>query len=181
METEFVGSLSTLDSDDTAGNPPAHLVLQGQAYWAEPNPLGGHVLSCAPLRNGAVSWEEGWEVDTDVPDYAALLNACLQCAWLQNDRIVIDGEAYEYLTLRRNHSGGVDVMGWARAPDDSVLAGQMVKHFLDAFETEEEARVAYPQAENFSSAWSDPQASLRHLPGEDDPVAGGMYPDDWTD
>ena len=85
---------------------------------------------------------------------------------------------FDYYTLRHSQYGGVDVLGWGTYPRGSVLAGQPMKVFLDAFPTEEAARAAYPQAERFSSAWTDPQVSLSHLPGPDDPVPGGMYPDD---
>ena len=85
---------------------------------------------------------------------------------------------FDYYTLRRSPYGGVDVLGWGTYPRGSVLQGQPMKVFLDAFPDEESARRAYPQAEGFSSAWTDPQVSLSHLPGPDDPVPGGMYPDD---
>jgi len=58
------------------------------------------------------------------------------------------------------------------------LSGQVLKHFIDSYETEEEALKAHPDAEGYSNKYTDPQVSLSHLPGEDDPVAGGMYPDD---
>jgi hypothetical protein len=88
---------------------------------------------------------------------------------------------FDYFTLRRGQWGGIDVLGWGTYPDSSVLAGQPMKVFLDNFETEELARKEFPQAQGFSSAWTEPQVSLSHLPGEDDPVPGGMYPDDWSD
>lgn len=87
---------------------------------------------------------------------------------------------FDYYTLRVGKWGGVDVLGWGTYPDNSVLAGQSMKVFIDNFETEADARNAYPQAEGFSSAWTEPQVSLSHLPGENDPVPGGMYPDDWS-
>lgn len=86
---------------------------------------------------------------------------------------------YDYLTLRHSKYGGIDVLGWGTYPENSVLAGQAMKVFLDSFETEELARAAYPTAEGFSNQWTEPQVSLNHLPDEDTPVAGGMYPDDW--
>lgn len=76
---------------------------------------------------------------------------------------------YDYYTLRVGRYGGVDVLGWSTYPDSSVLAGQAMKVWLDNFPTEEAARKAYPQAENFSNKWTEPQVSLSHLPGEDDP------------
>jgi len=88
-------------------------------------------------------------------------------------------QTYDYYTLRHGKWGGIDVLGWGTYPDSSVLAGQAMKVWLDNFPTEEAARAAYPQAENFSSKWTEPQVSLSHLPGEDDPVPGGMYPDDY--
>lgn len=90
-------------------------------------------------------------------------------------------EKFDYYTLRKGSYGGVDVLGWGTYSSSSVLAGQPRKVFLDSFDTEEAARAAYPQAEHFSNVWSEPQVSLSHLPGEDDPVAGGMYPDDYDD
>lgn len=90
-------------------------------------------------------------------------------------------DEFDYYTLRHGRRGGIDVLGWGIYPESSVLAGQRMKVFLDNFETEELARKEYPQAKGFSSAWTEPQVSLSHLPGEDDPVPGGMYPDDWSD
>ena len=84
---------------------------------------------------------------------------------------------YLWYTLRPSTWGGFDVHGFFEADKSSVLAGQTIKRFLDNFDTEAEAREAYPDAK-FGSAWTDPQVSLGHLPSEDDPVAGGMYPDD---
>ena len=36
----------------------------------------------------------------------------------------------------------------------------------------------YPGATQFSSIWTEPRVSLNHLPDENDPVPGGMYPGD---
>ena len=83
-----------------------------------------------------------------------------------------------YKKLRPSQYGGVDVVGFKQAPRNSVLSGQVLKHFIDSYETEEEALKAHPDAEGYSNKYTDPQVSLSHLPGEDDPVAGGMYPDD---
>jgi len=86
---------------------------------------------------------------------------------------------FDYYTLRFSKYGGIDVLGWGVYEKGSVLEGQSKKVFLDNFETEDEARRAYPLAGSFSSAWTDPQVSLSHLPSENDPVPGGMYPADW--
>lgn len=83
-----------------------------------------------------------------------------------------------YKKLRMNPDGSVDVVGFYTAPENSVLAGQTVKRFINSYDSEKAAKQAHPDAEGYSSKWTDPQVSLRHLPGEDDPVPGGMYPDD---
>ncbi len=97
--------------------------------------------------------------------------------------ILVNGQTFHYLTLRhgRGGMGGIDVLGWSTYPASSVLAGQPMKVFLDNLPTEEEARAKFPQAEGFSSAWTEPQVSLAHLPGPDDNVPGGSLPDDWAD
>jgi hypothetical protein len=79
------------------------------------------------------------------------------------------------------YSGGVDVVGFFEAPSGSVLAGQTLKQFLGNYPNEEAAREAHPDVEGWSSKWTDPQVSVAHLPGEDDPVPGGMYLDDIDD
>lgn len=89
-------------------------------------------------------------------------------------------EKFDWYTIRPSKHGGFDVHGFGTYPRSSVLAGQTRKVFLDAFETEEEARRKYPEAAG-GGDFTDPQVSLSHLPDEDDPVAGGMYPDDYED
>jgi len=88
---------------------------------------------------------------------------------------------FDYYTLRRLDDGDVAVLGWDTYPENSVLAGQARKSHLGYYRDEEAARKDYPQATSFSNAFTEPQVSLNHLPGEDDPVAGGMYPDDIDD
>lgn len=87
---------------------------------------------------------------------------------------------YLWKTIRPGRYGGFDVHGFKTMPESSVLAGQNVKCFIDNFETREAAEAAFPDA-NQGSSWTDPQVSVAHLPGEDDPVPGGMYPDDYDD
>ena len=93
----------------------------------------------------------------------------------------MNARSFGYYKLRAGRYGGVDVLGFGTYPESSVLAGQTSKTFLDNFPDEAAAKAAYPQAEGFTSHWTEPQVSLTHLPGEDDPVAGGMYPDDIGD
>lgn len=94
--------------------------------------------------------------------------------------MLINGQELHYLKLRAGRYGGIDVVGFGTY-SRGVLEGQTMKVFIDNFPTEAEAQTAYPQAQGFTSHWTEPQVSLSHLPGEDDPVAGGMYPDDYED
>ena len=83
---------------------------------------------------------------------------------------------FDYFTVRPDSRLGFIVHGFTTHPT-GVLKGQSCKVFLDSFDTDIEAREIYPEAE-FGNCWTDPQVSLDHLPDENDPVAGGMYPDD---
>lgn len=92
--------------------------------------------------------------------------------------IEVKGQKFNWLALRVGKYGGIDVVGHGTYPESSVLAGQTSTVFLDNLPTEEEARAAFPQAQQFENKWTAPQVSLAHLPDENDPVPGGMYPDD---
>lgn len=92
--------------------------------------------------------------------------------------IIVGRRTFDRLTLRHGRYGGIDVVGWSTHGKGSVLEGQPMKCFLDNFKTEEEARAAHPEAQEFSNVWAEPKVSLNHLPGENDPVPGGMYLDD---
>lgn len=70
----------------------------------------------------------------------------------------------------------VDVIAWYRVKT-GVLKGQMSKAYCGTFNSAAEAEALYGEM-NWNSPYLEPQISLNHLPGEDDPVAGGMYPDD---
>lgn len=84
-----------------------------------------------------------------------------------------------YYEKRADRYGdGVDVIGWYRS-NSGVLKGQMCKAYCATFKTENEAIAAYGEM-NWNSKYLEPSQNLDHLPGEDDPVPGGMYPDDWT-
>lgn len=75
---------------------------------------------------------------------------------------------------------GVSVYRWGVYEPTSVLAGQTKKTFVASFHSEEYARLAYPTAQEgvyHRSAGN----TFAHLPGENDPVPGGMYPDDYDD
>lgn len=87
---------------------------------------------------------------------------------------------YHYVSIEpaRAPLRGVSVYGFGTYPRSSVLAGQTMKRYLAGFATEAEARAAYPEAEA-DVGYRDPCNTYDHLPGEDDPVPGGMYPDDY--
>ena len=87
---------------------------------------------------------------------------------------------FEYFTVRPDSRLGFIVHGFGTYEKSSVLAGQPQKIFLDSFDTREAALKVYPEAEN-GSGWTDPEVSLSHLPGENDFVSGGAYPDDIDD
>lgn len=88
---------------------------------------------------------------------------------------------YHYYNLRRNADNSIDVLGFSTYPESSVLAGQTMKVFLDTFDSVEDAQTQYPLAVNFYNKWTGAVNTFNHLPGEDDPVAGGMSPDDLSD
>ena len=87
---------------------------------------------------------------------------------------------FEYYTMNAEADGSVYVYGWGTYERSSVLAGQAMKRGLAHFDTAEEAIAVYGDM-NFSSKWTEPSVSLNHLPGENDFVPGGAYPDDWDD
>ncbi len=87
---------------------------------------------------------------------------------------------YDYFTVRPDRQyGGFVVHAFGEYGRSSVLAGQSLKVCVGCFKTREEAVEMYPEAED-GHDMLDPQVSLNHLPGEDVPVPGGMYPDDWS-
>ena len=85
---------------------------------------------------------------------------------------------YDYFE-KRGHADtdDVDMIGWGSYGRSSVLAGQPMKNFITSFPSSDEAEAIYGSM-NWNSKYLEPQVSVAHLPGEDDPVAGGMYPDD---
>jgi hypothetical protein len=90
----------------------------------------------------------------------------------------VNQRKYDFYTVSASkYSDGFAVYGWGTYPSSSVLAGQPMKVFIASFPTMEAAQKAHPEATP-ANQWTEPQVSLNHLPGEDDPVPGGMYPDD---
>jgi len=86
---------------------------------------------------------------------------------------------YMWKAMRPGTWGGIDVVGFYEAPPSSVLAGQTLKQFLGNYPEEAAAREAHPEVTGWTHPLAEPQVSVSHLPGEDDPVPGGMYPDDY--
>ncbi|MFP8488777.1 hypothetical protein ACKGJO_06715 [Gracilimonas sp. Q87] len=69
---------------------------------------------------------------------------------------------YDYYTISQDNYGNINVYGWDTYPEHSVLAGQSRKNFIESFNTDEEAKEAFPDAE-FSSHWTEPQNTFDHL------------------
>lgn len=84
---------------------------------------------------------------------------------------------YLFKALRVGKYGGIDVVGF-KEETSGVLKGQTITCFINNYESEELARADHPDAESFVSEFTCPTVSFDHLPGEEDPVPGGMYPDD---
>ena len=90
---------------------------------------------------------------------------------------------YDYYTVRAErpeYGGGFVVHAFGEYGRSSVLSGQSMKRSIGHFDTMDEALAMYPEAGDGHDL-TDPGNSVSHLPGEDDPVAGGMYPDDIED
>ena len=85
----------------------------------------------------------------------------------------------KWKAIRIGKYGGFDVVGFREAEKWSVLAGHTLTIFLDNFQTEKEAREAYPDCiEGFVSGYTAPQVSTDHLQDEEyDDICGYGYPD----
>jgi hypothetical protein len=85
--------------------------------------------------------------------------------------ITIEDEDFEYLTLQAGRR--ITIYGWGTYPDDSVLAGQARKVFLNSVADEAEALVwlqsqGVSTLPDYSSHWTEPQVCLSHLPDDSD-------------
>lgn len=79
-------------------------------------------------------------------------------------------EDYNYLTYEKRgyqYYGHYVVHGWSVYDENSVLAGQEMKCFLDSFETIEEVHKAYPTAES-SHPFLQAVNTFDHLPDDGD-------------
>ena len=86
--------------------------------------------------------------------------------------------SYLWKAMRVGSRGGVDVVGFFEQKG-GVLDGQTLKRFIDNYPTEEDAKAAHPDVVGFTNKYTEPTIILSHLPGENDPVPGGMYLDDY--
>ena len=75
-------------------------------------------------------------------------------------------EKFDYLTYERRNNQWI-VHGWSTYPEDSVLAGQASKTFIDLFDEESELKEKYPEAEP-SHPLLQPQINVNHLPDTGD-------------
>ena len=98
---------------------------------------------------------------------------------------------------------GVSVYAWGTYGASSVLSGGTLKRFVDHADNEKEARKiirdfkkefawendrgfyvnkrAPIDVEKFETYKPNLDGIINALPGPEDPVPGGMYPDDWDD
>lgn len=86
----------------------------------------------------------------------------------------------DQLSIEPSKYGGFAVYAWGEYPRHSVLAGQVMKSYVAGGDDLEELKAKYPKAE-VSEGRRSANNYFGHLPGEDDPVPGGMYPDDYDD
>jgi len=80
--------------------------------------------------------------------------------------MIVNGRSFESLTSELR-DGRVVVHGWGRWPENSCLAGQAMKCFVDQFDTQEEADAVYPQATP-SHPMMQEQNTFDHLPDTPD-------------
>jgi len=72
-------------------------------------------------------------------------------------------QRYDYKRLRVSNYGGIDVVGFDTYPEDSVLAGQTRKSFIDNYPDEAAAKAAHPDATDYTSHWVEAPICLNHL------------------
>lgn len=84
------------------------------------------------------------------------------------------------LSIEPSKYGGYAVYEWGVYERNSVLAGQVKKQYRDGGDDLDALKAKYPGAEILEYRRSA-NNYFNHLPGEEDPVPGGMYPDDYDD
>jgi len=113
----------------------------------------------------------------------------IESATERNERFLKEKIATcDYFTVRPDKYRAEFVLhGFGQYPRSSVLAGQACKKYITTIKAKdlpaaiEVAKARFGELEiDAGHDLLDPQVSLNHLPGEDDPVPGGMFPDDWS-
>ena len=96
---------------------------------------------------------------------------------MSRDTSKYDSLTYEYKRDMDESLGKpICVYGWGTYTS-GTLEGQPMKCFIDCYEDAEAAVAAHPTASP-SHAFAQPSVNLNHLPDENTPIAGGMFPDD---
>jgi len=88
-------------------------------------------------------------------------------------------EKFDYYTIEPDREGGVNVYGHGVYGRESVLEGQDRRVFLDAFRTQEEAEIKYPNAATMDRS-TRPRARMSETPPDwfDPSVAGEVWHED---
>tara|TARA_R110000803_G_scaffold122511_1_gene190509 strand:+ start:449 stop:670 length:222 start_codon:yes stop_codon:yes gene_type:complete len=68
-------------------------------------------------------------------------------------------------TIEKNQYGQFSVYQFGEYPEGSVLEGQTMKQFMDMYDTAEQAKAAYPEAEE---SYRDANNHFDHLPDDGD-------------
>lgn len=99
--------------------------------------------------------------------------------------IIVDGEAFSYLAIERPNGAtysrdeGYVVYGYGTYEKGSVLAGRHKRVWLEAFDTIEEAKAAFPQAEVAEGSGYIPIEMPHTPPADFDPgYAGESWDED---
>lgn len=88
----------------------------------------------------------------------------------------IEGQKFDYLSIRHGRSGGVDIVGWGEYEASSVLAGQTMKVWLDNVPDEAAARAWITEKVGaltaaqvcFSHRLTEPRVCVSHLSDQPD-------------
>jgi hypothetical protein len=84
-----------------------------------------------------------------------------------------DTGEFDYLTIEARGDLGFVVYGHSTYGEESILEGQPKKRFITSFDTEEEARAVYPEAELSHPLLQKKAALPEEPPSWFDPTAAG--------
>lgn len=86
----------------------------------------------------------------------------------------MDTSQFQFLTIEPAKPpcvpGAVAVKGYKKQKS-GVMKGQLLAHYIEGFDSWEQASEAYPEAKG-SNEYTAPQPSYNHLPPDDDPPVG---------